>query len=79
MGADSSSFSFRKIRFTGAFTFNLLGVNYCVNLSLSNGLHIHTCYFAWTEKFNNRLCTHFWRLRGLKKGHTIEFFRIIIV
>ena len=39
MGIDTSSFSFRKIRFTGPFTFDLLDVNYCVNLSLSNGLY----------------------------------------
>ena len=24
---------------------------------------------AWTEKFNNGLCTHFLRLRGLKSSH----------
>ena len=49
----------------------LLGVNYGVIHLLNNGLYctkllsgcIQTCYlvnFAWTEKFNNGLCTHFY-------------------
>ena len=53
---------------------NLLGVNYCVDYLLNNGLHcaklVHSqllfgLIFVWTEKINNWLCIHF---RGCLDG-----------
>ena len=47
-------------------TRDLLGVNYCVNFSLNNGLYVlyivgifTLSTFAWTEKFSNGVCTIF--------------------